>query len=343
MTPIKRAVTKSSIACSATMLLFIASPAFCAELDIFDQYPTRFAHVNDISLAYQDMGNPQAVPVILIMGLSMPLTYWGDPLVRNLLDHGYRVILFDNRDAGLSERFDHYGAASISEAIALLQSGKKILPPYTLADMAGDVVGLMDHLGIESAHLVGASMGGMIGQVVTASAPARVRSLVSMMSSSGAAHLPAGTEPEGERPPFTAPREDHIAFGMAMWKADGGNNSAVFDEDYARMRITKDYDRSHGWTGEGRQLLAVITSGDRVEMLKTITRPVLVLHGDIDPALPLAHGEHTASLIPASILVVVKDMGHSLEPALMPVVTAAIKEHIDGVEAAAKIRGSVSN
>lgn len=161
--------------------------------DIFDEYPTCFAYANGVTIAYQDMGEPDGVPVVLIMGLGMQLTYWGDPLSRSLIEHGFRLVLFDNRDAGLSERFDQYGVDSLAEAEIILMQGNPYEPPNTLNDMADDVAGLLDHLDIESAHLAGASMGGMIAQTVAIKHPDRVRSLISMMSTSGATHLPQGS------------------------------------------------------------------------------------------------------------------------------------------------------
>lgn len=303
------------------------------ERDIFDEFPTRFAYVNGVTIAYQDMGDADGVPLLLVMGLGMQLTYWGDPLARSLVDHGYRLVLFDNRDAGLSERFDQYGVHSLAEAMTILMQGEPFEPPYTLNDMSNDVVGLMDYLDIESAHIGGASMGGMIAQTVTYTHPDRVRSLISMMSSSGASHLPQGSLDGAQRPPFDAPREIQIQFGIDMVRADGGNNLEVFDEKYASHRVTQDFNRSHGWTGEGRQFLAAMASGDRVEQLNSIEHRALVVHGDIDPALPLPHGQHTADLIRNSQLVIVKGMGHSLEPVLVPQITTAIITHIDGWEA----------
>jgi pimeloyl-ACP methyl ester carboxylesterase len=201
-------------------------------------------------------------------------------------------------------------------------------------DFALDVTGLLDHLDLQDAHLVGASMGGMIAQLVAGKFPERVRSLTSIMSSSGSNELPWGdveayfsTIPEVE-----APRNDHIEYGIQYRRFDGGNNPDTFDEEYVRFRIAKDYDRSHHHGNETRQLLAVLAAGDRLDLLPTITAPTLVLHGDRDPSLPLVHGEHTHQLIPGSSMVVIPGMGHSIEPAQVPQILGPIVDHISAIE-----------
>jgi pimeloyl-ACP methyl ester carboxylesterase len=271
----------------------------------------------------------------MVIGLGVQLTYWGDALVRAMIEHGYRVILIDNRDAGLSERFSRFGVNSLAEAFQIVASGEDFRAPYTLYDMADDVLALMDHLEIETAHVVGASMGGMIAQIVTGNHPSRVRSLVSIMSTSGAANLP-GTDAidAPPRPPINASREEQIRFGVEMMRADAGNNPDVFDEAYAELRSANDYDRSHGWSGEGRHFLATMATWDRSPVLKTIKQQALLLHGDMDPYFSLDHAQDLARRLKNSRLVIVEGMGHSIEPALVPKISTAIFDHIDGVEKA---------
>jgi pimeloyl-ACP methyl ester carboxylesterase len=201
--------------------------------------------------------------------------------------------------------------------------------------MAGDVLALMDHLEIGTAHVVGASMGGMIAQIMTGNHPSRVRSLVSIMSTSGAASLPGGDAIDAPpRPPVNASREVQIQFGVGMMRADAGNNPEVFDEVYAERRSANDYDRSHGWSGEGRHFLATMAAWDRTAVLKTIEQQALVLHGDMDPYFSLDHAQDLARRLRNSRLVIVEGMGHSIEPALVPQISMAIFDHIDGVEEA---------
>jgi pimeloyl-ACP methyl ester carboxylesterase len=167
----------------------------------------------------------------------------------------------------------------------------------------------------------------MIGQMVSAQYPTRVTGFVSMMSSSGAAHLEIGSGPVLSPPGPGATREQLIEFGLLNWRIDGGNNDETFNEAYARQRLEKDFNRSRDRNGEERQILAVIASGDRSDMLKTIKAPTLVVHGTVDPFFSLAHAESTASLIPKARLSVIEGMGHSLEPVLIPQLTEAILGH----------------
>jgi pimeloyl-ACP methyl ester carboxylesterase len=314
------------------MLLCFVPITASADTDIFDEYPTLFAHVNGISLSYQDMGPKDGCPIVFIMGLEKQHTYWGDPFIRTFVESGYRVITFDNRDSGFSQRFESFGKPNLIWNLLLIKIGIQPSLPYSLRDMANDVIGLLDHLDIPSAHIVGASMGGMIGQVLAASNPVQVRSFVSMMSSSGAPHLEFGEVPKIDPPGPEATREESIQYGLLMWRADGGNNDQTFDETYARRRLEKDFDRTQGWKAEERQMLVALSFGDRSELLQQISAPTLVLHGSIDPILSVAHAEHTASLIPNSELLLIDGMGHSLEPVLIPKLTSAIQDHIQLAE-----------
>lgn len=299
-----------------------------AGADVFDEYPTLFAHINGITLSFQDMGPKDGCPIVFIMGLGVQHTYWGDPFIRTFVESGYRVITLDNRDSGLSQRYESFGKPNLAWNLLLLKLGIQPSLPYTLQDMANDVVNLLDHLKIRSAHVVGASMGGMIGQLVAAGYPEHVRSFVSMMSSSGAQHLEIGEISKGSPPGPDATRKERIDYGLLMWRADGGNNDDTFDEAYARGRLERDFDRTQGWKGEERQLLTVLSIGDRSALLKQIRAPTLVLHGSIDPIFSPAHAEHVASLIPDSNLMVIDGLGHSLDPVMIPKISGAIQEHV---------------
>jgi pimeloyl-ACP methyl ester carboxylesterase len=201
-------------------------------------------------------------------------------------------------------------------------------------DFALDVTGLLDHLQLQDAHLVGASMGGMIAQLVAGKFPDRVRSLTSIMSSSGSSDLPWGDVEEyfSTIPHVNAPRSEHIKYGIQYRRFDGGDNPDTFDEAYVRDRISRDHDRSHHHGNETRQLLAVLAAGDRVDLLPTIRAPTLIVHGDRDPSLPLVHGEQTHQLIPGSSLVVIPGMGHSIEPVQVLQILGPIVAHITAIE-----------
>jgi pimeloyl-ACP methyl ester carboxylesterase len=310
-----------------TVFCFLPNAAR-ADADVFDEYPTLFAHVNGITISFQDMGPKDGCPIVFIMGLSVQHTYWGDPFIRTFIESGYRVIALDNRDSGLSQRFESFGKPNLIWNMTLLKLGIQPSLPYSLQDMANDVVGLLDHLQVSSAHVAGASMGGMIGQLVSAGYPERVRSFTSMMSSSSAPHLKFGELPEDKQPGPEATREELLEYGLRMWRFDSGNNDDTFDKTYALRRLEKDFDRTQGWKAEERQMLVVVSSGDRSELLKRIKAPTLVLHGSIDPFFSPAHAEHVASLIPDSELLVIDGLGHSLDPVMIPRIAGAIQEHV---------------
>jgi pimeloyl-ACP methyl ester carboxylesterase len=270
---------------------------------------------------------------VLIMGLGKPLTYWGEPFLDALMERGYHVITFDNRDAGLSERFDRLGVPDLAAAFERLDAEDRRPPPYTLNDMADDAGALLEHLGVPSAHVLGMSMGGMIAQQLALRHPQRVRSLISCMSTDNPAQLPSGpVAAYVEALPPDGPRDAVIQNEVELWRADSGSNDAIFDRAYALDRVTRDYNRSHGWSGAGRHYLAVISAGDRSGLVAHIKLPVLVLHGDRDPIIPLAHGKRMAAHVPGARLMVIEGMGHSIEPKLVPEMVAVIARHIGQVE-----------
>jgi pimeloyl-ACP methyl ester carboxylesterase len=274
----------------------------------------RLAPANGIELAYQEIGDPQGEPLLLIMGLATQMIAWDEEFCAMLAERGFRVVRFDNRDIGRSTKIESAGVPGW--ASMLFGRGPA---PYLLRDMAADTTGLMDRLGIESAHLAGASMGGMIAQTVAIERPERVRSLVSIMSSTGNRWLgiPAwrafGTL-------FARPgegREAAIEHTVRTFKTIGSPGYPM-DEERFRELAAASYDRSHSRAGVVRQLHAVTASGDRTPALERLRLPAAVLHGDSDPLIRPAAGRATAGAIRDSRLRIFEGMGHDLPPALWP-------------------------
>lgn len=293
---------------------------------------------NGWQLAWEERGPRAGEPVLLIMGLGTQLLGWPEPFCDALAAAGYRVIRFDNRDIGLSDKWTRRGNQT-DVRMAFLRSsfGLPVQAPYTLADMAADTAGLIDALDLAPAHLVGASMGGMIAQMVAADYPDRVRSLTSVMSSSGARSLPRGRlrvlMRMGSRPASNdrAAIIEHLTTTMRMIGSPGMQNSR---EQWAEL-IGRGLDRSYHPAGTARQLLAILASGSRESLLRRIRVPSLVIHGDADPLVPLAHGRHTAACIPDARLWVVPGMGHDLPPPLHEELATGIADHAAGAGLAA--------
>jgi pimeloyl-ACP methyl ester carboxylesterase len=285
------------------------------------EYPTYSAHVDGLSIAYQDFGEPTNGTILLVMGLGAQLITWNDELVLSLADAGYRVIRFDNRDVGWSEKLNELPTPGIVTGIRY-KLGFSLGAPYKLDDMAADANGLLEYLNIERAHVVGASMGGMIAQIMAAKYPERVASLTSIMSTSGAKHLPEGSV-EVDFSASGKSRDEVINGTVALVRKFGGS-IATMDQDLLRQRIARAYDRSHYPDGGARQLWAIADSGDRVELLKTVKQPTLVLHGKQDTLIPFQAGEHTAELIGGAKLVLLDGMGHSIDDANMPIIVKEI-------------------
>ena len=275
---------------------------------IHTEYPTYFAPSNGISIAYQEFGDPSDETIILVMGLGAQLIHWNDDFVERLVAAGYHVIRFDNRDIGLSEKFYDAGEPGFFTMLRY-QLGWDLGAPYDLSDMAADAMGLLDYLEIEHAHVVGVSMGGMIAQIMAAAYPDRIKSLASIMSTSSAEHLPEGTHKVEFRDREGMSREQIVAqiaeLSKTIYAKEGGMSDAQWLASAARG-----YDRSHYDPGFSRQIWAVLQSGDRVELLKSLTLPTVVIHGALDPLLLPEHGEHTASLVADAQWVLLDDMGH---------------------------------
>ena len=292
---------------------------------------------NGIDIEYESFGRLSDPAILLIMGATAPMVNWPDSLCRGLAASGFRVIRFDNRDIGRSTHLDALGGAGLGALIAEARAGRPVKAPYGLEDMAADAVGLLDALGIESAHIVGASMGGMIAQLVTIEHPAKARSLVSIMSTTGRPEVSRPT-PEALAalitPPASPSREDRIARGVAAWRVIGSPGFAASDEEVTAF-VTRGVDYApYDPDGIGRQLAAVIAAPPRSERLKSVTAPTLVIHGDADPLIPLTGGEDTAESIPGAELFVIPGAGHDIFESLVPIYVKAIGEFAAKVEAA---------
>lgn len=275
---------------------------------------------NGIEIEYETAGNRNDPALLLVMGLGAQLTIWPDALVDGLARQGFFVIRFDNRDTGLSTDFGSWGIPNIPEAIGKVMKGEKVDAPYLLKDMAADAVGLLDALGIDKAHMVGASMGGMIVQIVAGQFADRTRSMVSIYSTSGRPGLPPGKpealamltlQPEGPA------REQRIAHSMKLRRVIAGSGYPI-PEAELRAFVEKNVDRRWYPEGSARQYLSVIASGDRVELLKTIKVPTLVLHGEEDPLLPVECGRDVARLVPGAEIETYSGWGHDFPGQMIP-------------------------
>ena len=283
---------------------------------------------NGIEIEYETFGKKSDPALLLIMGLGAQLTLWPESLCEGLASHGFHVVRYDNRDVGLSTDFDKWGVPNIMDAFMKLMKGEKVATPYLLDDLANDAVGLLDALDIDRAHMVGASMGGMIAQVLAAKYPQRTRSLVSIMSTSGRRGLPMG-KPEAvamlSAQPEGPSREQLVAHGMKLRTVIG---SPGFPSDPAELRalVERNIDRRYYPAGAARQYLAVMASGDRVDLLKTVKVPTLVLHGVDDPLLPVDGGKDVASLVPGAKIETFPGWGHDIPKEMVPKLVESISK-----------------
>lgn len=294
------------------------------------------AQANGLDIFYDEIGDASASAVLLIMGLGTQMIAWSDDFRQRLASRGFRVVRFDNRDIGLSQKLDGAPIPSLPVAIAKAWLGLKVASPYSLTDMARDTVGLLDALGIDRAHVVGASMGGMIAQIMAAKQPERVRSLVSMMSTSGARRLPGPTRQAraaltARRPPG-GDKETLVRFGMDVLKTIGSPGFPTPEADL-RAFVEEAMRRSVYPQGFVRQFLAVLADGSRVELLKTIRVPTLVLHGEADPLIPVEGGRDTARHVPGAILETIAGWGHDLPAQLVPALADRIAAHCRAADA----------
>ncbi|GGF33403.1 alpha/beta fold hydrolase [Williamsia phyllosphaerae] len=292
------------------------------------QLRTGTAHVGDIDIYYEDIGDIAHPPVLLIMGLSAQLTVWPTGFCDVLVDQGYRVIRFDNRDIGLSTHLDGVRVSgSILPRLIKTELGLGSDVPYTVVDMAADAIGVLDYLGIERAHVVGASMGGMIAQVVGGKYPERVSSLAILFSSTLQALLPP---PDPRKllallsgPGKGATREDYIA-GSAKALQTIGSPGYPLSDDEAWELAASYHDRSHDPAGILRQTSAVMGSGSLRRYARKVTAPAVVIHGKADGLMRPSGGKAIAHAISGSKLVLIDGMGHDLPEPLWPQITGEL-------------------
>jgi proline iminopeptidase len=293
-------------------------------------------NANGIRIAFDTAGDPKSVPLLLIAGLGLQLTAWPDEFVEGLVDLGFYVIRFDNRDSGLSTKFEHAGTPSLT--LAWLKSLLRIpsRPPYSLEDMADDAIGVLSALGVARAHVVGLSLGAMVGQLMASKFPSRVLSLTSIMSSSGRRGLP-GPAPAVRRALLRRPRDWNstadidaaVDYNVQLLQAIG-SPAYPTPEKHLRRRVSRALRRNCCPGGVVRQMLAVTACGDRTPQLQAIAAPTLVIHGAADPLVPLACGIDTAQAIPGARLEVIEGMGHDLPAQLLERLLALIDAHAHG-------------
>ena len=284
------------------------------------------AKINGINIEYEVHGADNGEPLLMIMGLGSQMTRWPPAFYEKLVAKGFRVIRFDNRDVGLSQKFS--GAPSVESVVGALIQGQKPDIPYTLDDMAADAVGVLDHLGIKRAHVCGASMGGMIGQLVAADYPERVLSFTAVFTTTGNPALPPST-PEAMAVLTTRapdPKKDIEAYldQVVINQRTIGSPGFPFDEKIMRERLRSDVLRCYEPAGVARQLAAVIANGDRRPKLGKIKAPTVVLHGDSDPLVNVEGGKDLAANVPGAELRIVAGMGHDLPVALYDTIVDAI-------------------
>jgi pimeloyl-ACP methyl ester carboxylesterase len=272
---------------------------------------------NNIDIYYEENGPADAPVILLVMGLGAQMIAWPDEFIHGLVSKGYRVIHYDNRDVGLSQRMDGAKTPNLVWTMLKARFGLPVRVPYTLTDMAADGIGLLDALGIDKAHVAGASMGGMIVQLMAANHRERLLSMTSIMSSSGKPGLPGARADIQKsfmvkRPP-DASRNEAVAFGTELVRSFSYPDPARPENAHAEL-TAKAFDRGYYPVGTRRQLLAIIADGSRVERLKTITTPTLVVHGGADPLVPKEGSEDIARHIPGARLEIIEEMAHDLPP-----------------------------
>ena len=278
---------------------------------------------NNIEIEYDTFGDSSQPPVLLVMGLGAQMTVWDDEFCQAIANSGHYVIRFDNRDVGLSTWFDEHGTHDLGDIL----SGS-VAAPYSLVDMAHDAAGLLDALGISAAHIVGASMGGMIAQTFAIEHPNKTLSLTSIMSTTGDTSVgQASPDALGALlGPAPQTRDEAIDRGVLVSKVIG-SPGYDFDEMRIRERAGLDYDRSFHPAGMARQVAAIVTQPDRTAALATVRARTLVIHGAEDPLVAPTGGEATAKAVPGATLKIIPGMGHDLPPALHEEIVGTLSSH----------------
>lgn len=289
--------------------------------------PAR-VRANGVDLTFDSFGERSAPPLLLIMGLGTQMTAWRDDFCSQLAARGFWVVRFDNRDIGLSSRLDHLGVPDMQAVMQAVMAGRPVNAPYSLSDMAADCIGLLDALEITSAHMVGASMGGTIAQTLAIEHPQRVRTLTSIMATSGAPGLPPPT-PAAMQMLFTPAPTDRTAYIarylqlMALLRGPGFPLDEATDVAQAEQNLA----RGLSVGGTTRQLAAIFASGNRKPALASVKTPTLVIHGDADPLVPLACGIDVAESVPGANRLIIPRMGHTLPISMWPQIIDAIAAH----------------
>lgn len=298
-----------TILLSLLLLVLVNSSYADFSRDYIDGHQLNTVTVNSIDIAYRVLGQGEGRPkVLMIMGLGGSNVAWGDNLIRGLVDNGYEIVIYDNRDTGASTSFDDWGQPTLWLQLLKHSLRLPVNAPYHLNDMAADAVALMDSIGYSEAHIVGVSMGGMIAQIVAARYPQRTRSLISIMSSTMARHLPAPTD-------LAEGRLRDLAEG----EAEAEREAAIRNRGFFPQTMP-------------RHLMAIFKAGDRSIEVAGIQARTLVLHGADDGLLPPAHGMHTAELINDARFVLLQDMGHNIPTALVPDIVAHMTQHMQRVD-----------
>lgn len=296
-----------------------------------EYHPERRTRVGEVELAHDAFGDPADPPVMMVMGIGAQLVAWPEGFCERLAANGLFVVRFDNRDAGNSSRLTELGTPSVTKA----WSGELADPPYLLSDMAADVAGLIEALGHETAHVVGASLGGFVAQTLAIERPERVRSLTSIMSSTGKGSVGYPTQEALEvlmRPP-AADRDGYVE-GLVAARRVLGSPGFAFDDAWVRGMAAAAFDRGLNPEGTQRQLVASICSGDRTRRLAGVRVPTMVLHGTDDPLIHVSGGRATAEAIPGASLVEIAGWGHDLPPGLWDRIAGEIAVHVRAAEGA---------
>ena len=290
----------------------------------------KYLDANGIRIAYDEFGRPSDPVILLVMGMATQMTAWPLSLCHGLVKRGFRVLRFDNRDVGLSQKMQSARIPSAPRVMLSAAFGRPLIVSYKLDDMANDVCGVMDALDLSRVHLAGVSMGGMIAQIVTAKCPDRVHSLTSIMSSSGDPGLPKANRKVTRAllKRYLGLVKPSIESTMDFQRLIGSPGFPQSDEEL-REKVSAAYERSFYPRGYSRHMAAIMASGSRVGLLKTINTPSLVVHGRDDLLVPLACGIDTATHIPNSRLEIIDGMGHNLPEGLMPTLTELIAGHAE--------------
>jgi pimeloyl-ACP methyl ester carboxylesterase len=286
------------------------------------------AAANGIEIEYETFGRSGDPALLLVMGLGAQMLFWDDEFCARLAERSFQVVRYDNRDVGLSTKLASAGTPNVLGALLAAAQGYPVNPPYTLQDMARDAIGLLDALGIKAAHVVGSSMGGMIGQILAIEHADRVLSLTSIMSTSGDPSVPPASPDVVAllMKPLPLERESFIEQSLEVLRAVSGSGFPL-EESAARQRSARIFERGVDTEGALRQFVAMLAAGNRRSALAGVRAPTLVIHGDADPLAHPAGGRDTAAAIPGAELLIVSGMGHALPPPVWPLVIEAIAKN----------------